>query len=213
MLDNVTVFTQNSIRIEGEKIFYFDPFYLEVESHDADAVFITHDHYDHFSPKDFRKVARPDTVFVVPEKLVDATTEAGISREHLVPVKPAQQLEVLGQPIETVPSYNLDKEFHPRQNGWVGYLVTLSGVRYYIAGDTDDTPEAEQVDCDVAFLPIGGTYTMNAVQAAHLANAMRPHKAVVPTHFGSIVGDPADADTFAAHVDPDLIVVRKIAFE
>lgn len=212
MLDNVTVFTQNSIRIEGERVFYFDPYQMTSEPHDADAVFITHDHYDHFSPEDFRKVLKPDTVMVVPERLREAVRQAGIPDERIICVAPEQTLEVLGQPVETVPSYNLDKDFHLRESGWVGYVVTLGGTHYYISGDMDDTPEAERVSCDVAFIPIGGTFTMDAAQAAHLVNIMRPRQAVVPTHFGSIVGDPSDADTFEKLVDPAIPVVRKIVF-
>lgn len=212
MLDNVTVFTQNSIRIAGEKIFYFDPYRMAIAPHDADAVFITHDHYDHFSPEDFAKVMRPDTTFVVPVRLKGAIIGAGVPEAHVITVAPGQRLDVLGRPVETVASYNLDKDFHPKESGWVGYIVTLGGVRYYVSGDMDDTPEAEAVNCDVAFIPIGGTFTMDAAQAAHLVNAMRPKQAVVPTHFGSIVGKPEDADTFERLVDPAIPVVRKIQF-
>ena len=99
--------------------------------------------------------------------------------------------------FETVAAYNIGKKFHPQANQWVGYVVTVAGRRVYVAGDTDDTPEARAVRCDAAFLPAGGTYTMTASEAAALANAIHPQVAV-PTHYGSIVGEMADGDTFAA---------------
>lgn len=211
-IDRVTVFTQSSIRICDEKTFYFDPFQMDCEPHDADAVFITHDHYDHFSPEDFAKVMRPDTVMVLPTLLVPDARKTGVPDARLVAVEPAQRLEVLGVPVETVAAYNTDKPYHPRSKRWVGYVVTLEGVRYFVSGDTDRIPENEAVDCDVALIPIGGTFTMNAAEAAGLINAMRPRIAAIPTHYGTIVGEPDDAAAFAQQVDPAIPVVEKIPF-
>ena len=97
--------------------------------------------------------------------------------------------------FETIPSYNTNKKFHPKENGWLGYIVNIDGKNYYIAGDTDITEEAKEVKCDVAFLPCGGTYTMTATEAANLANIMKPEIAV-PTHYGAIVGDKDDGKMF-----------------
>ena len=112
-------------------------------------------------------------------------------------VQPGGTYQVKGVAFETVAAYNIGKKFHPQANQWVGYVVTVAGRRVYVAGDTDDTPEARAVRCDAAFLPAGGTYTMTASEAAALANAIHPQVAV-PTHYGSIVGEMADGDTFAA---------------
>ncbi|MGI6536569.1 MAG: MBL fold metallo-hydrolase [Eggerthellaceae bacterium] len=210
--DRVTVFTQSSIRLSGEKMLYFDPFQMDHEPHDADAVFITHDHYDHFSPEDFAKVMRPDTVMVLPTLLEPAAREAGVPAEHIICVEPAQQLKVLGIPVETVAAYNVDKPYHPRSKHWVGYVVTVKGVRYFISGDTDRIPENEAVDCDVALIPIGGTFTMDAAEAAGLIDAIRPRIAAIPTHYGTIVGAPSDAAAFAKHVDPAIPVAVKLSF-
>lgn len=112
-------------------------------------------------------------------------------------------------PFTAVPAYNLGKPFHPRGNRWVGYVVTLEGRRVYVAGDTDDTPDARSVSCDVAFLPVGGTYTMTAAQAAGLAATLRPQIAV-PTHYGCIVGERTDGAAFAAALPADISAVQLI---
>ena len=98
---------------------------------------------------------------------------------------------------------------HPKANGWLGYILTVEGQRIYIGGDMDATPEAAAVQCDIAMLPIGGTYTMNAAEAADLVNRMCP-KTVIPTHYGSIVGQKEDAETFSALVDPAVQIVIKL---
>ena len=102
---------------------------------------------------------------------------------------------VQGIKFETIPAYNTNKTFHPKENGWVGYIITLDDIRYYIAGDTDITEENRKVKCDVAFVPVGGTYTMNYSEAAELVNIIKP-KIAVPIHYGSVVGTKQDATTF-----------------
>lgn len=212
MLDQVTVFTQSSIRLAGSATLYFDPFQMTFEPHDADAVLITHDHYDHFSPEDFRKVMRDDTVFAAPELLVPALEEAGIPRQQICPVAPGGNYTIAGVPVQTVAAYNVSKPYHPREKGWVGYVADFDGMRYFVSGDTDRIPEHKGLACDVALVPIGGTFTMDADEAAELINALAPKVAAIPTHYGTIVGAPSDADRFAQLVDPRIPVVRKIVF-
>lgn len=197
---DIKVFTQSSIRIKDEgRTVYVDPFRMEEEPHDADLVFITHDHYDHFSPEDIQKVRGTETVFVVPRKLErDMRKVAGAAAEIHV-VEPGQHYEAAGLAFDTVASYNIRKSFHPRRFGWVGYVLSIGGERVYVSGDTDATPEARAVTCDAALVPIGGTYTMDAREAAGLINEIHP-KLAIPTHYGSIVGRMTDADDFAAAV-------------
>ncbi len=195
MLEGIQVFTQNSIKIEKEKIIYMDTYEMQEEKHDADIIFITHTHYDHFSLKDIEKVKKKDTVIVGP-KGIEEVQKIGFLKENIKIVKPNQSYEIKGIKVETVPAYNLDKKFHPKENEWVGYILNLQGAKYYIAGDTDDIEEIRNIKCDVAFIPIGGTYTMDAKEAATLVNVMQP-KIVVPTHYGSIVGRKEDAQIFA----------------
>jgi L-ascorbate metabolism protein UlaG (beta-lactamase superfamily) len=208
MYDNITVFTHSAIRIAGEKVLYFDPFQMTEEPCDADILFVTHDHYDHWSPEDAARVIASQTVLVVPIHLLEGAKEAFPSHE-VVGLESGDKVEVCGLAVEAVPAYNLGKDFHKREYGGLGYLVMMDGVGYYVSGDTDDTPEIEAISCDVALVPIGGTYTMTPSEAARAINMMRP-RAVIPTHYGSIVGKKGDFDEFAPGVDEGIAVVKKL---
>ena len=212
MTENIEVFTQSSIRIkDGDKTIYIDPFQMKIEPHDGDYILITHDHHDHFSPEDIGKVANRETVLVVPEKMLDKAQEVSGLVRQIITVEPDICREVEGLEIETVPAYNTLKPFHPRSAGWVGYVLQIGGKRIYIAGDTDATKEAKAVKCDIALIPVGGTYTMDAKKAAELVDSIRPAVAI-PTHYGSIVGKPSDGEAFAGYVKAPVRVELKIHF-
>ncbi len=119
----------------------------------------------------------------------------GINKNAVITVESNKEYMVQGIKFETIPAYNTNKTFHPKENDWVGYIITLDGIRYYIAGDTDITEENRKVKCDVAFVPVGGTYTMNYSEAAELVNIIKP-KIAVPIHYGSVVGTKQDATNF-----------------
>lgn len=199
MYDNIRVLTHSSIRIEGKEILYFDPFRIEEESHDADIIFVTHDHFDHFSPEDIAKLKNSMTLLICPESMKNRLAESGIDWEHTELVEPGDELEVDGIMITAVPAYNVGKQFHPKENAWVGYLVTMDGITYYVAGDTDINADVNAVSCDAALLPCGGTYTMNAAEAAELACTIAP-KLAIPTHYGSVAGDKSCGESFAKAV-------------
>jgi len=218
MLDNIEVFTQSSIRIKSSQgTIYLDPFQIKTEPHDADYILITHDHYDHFSVDDIKKIAKISTILVVPARMEDDAKEFEREVGGIVTVKPGVYKEISGLEIETIPAYNTVKPFHPRRAEWVGYILRVEGKRIYIAGDTGLTKEAKQVKearqvkCDIALLPVGGTYTMDTRRAAELANTIRPEY-VIPTHYGSIVGKQSDGQTFAALVKSPVKVVEKIQY-
>ena len=201
-ISNIEVFTQSSIRIRcGAGTVYADPFRMKISPHDADIVLITHDHYDHFSPEDLAKVINPATILVVPEKVADKAAAFSAQVKAIETVLPGQQYQIAGLSLETVPSYNRIKPFHPKKNGWVGYLLDLDGQRVFIAGDTDKTKENSTVQCDIALVPVGGKFTMDAKEAAELINTIRP-AAAIPTHYGTIVGKKSDGERFASMVDP-----------
>ena len=215
-LENVRVFTQSAIRIEGAAgtVAYFDPFSLtDAEAaHDADYVLITHAHYDHLSPEDYARVADEKAVVVAPASMTGEVAGLGAADARLMSA--GEKIELPGLCVEAVPAYNVEPErlgMHPRENGWLGYVVTLDDepTRYYVSGDTDQNADNETVSCDVALVPIGGTYTCDPRQAAAFVNALRP-RAAVPTHYGSIVGTYANFDAFAAAVDPAIEVVKKL---
>lgn len=168
ILSRFSINCHSSIRYAGAMTVWFDPFRVADAPCDADVVFVTHDHYDHFSPEDIRRVMKPDAVLVLPETCVAAALQAGFASAQLLPVRPGEAYTVQGLPFTAVPAYNLGKPFHPRGNRWVGYVVTLEDRRVYVAGDTDDTPDARSVSCDVAFLPVGAP-TPDRRQAAGLA--------------------------------------------
>ena len=212
MTENIEVFTQSSIRIHaGIGNVYIDPFQMREEPKDADYILITHDHYDHFSPDDIRKVAGNRCTLIIPEKMQSKARVAEGTVDSIRTVAPGASYEIGELKIETIPAYNNLKPFHPKSAGWVGYILNLDGQRIYIAGDTDATKEAQSVRCDIALVPIGGTYTMNAKKAAELINQTRPAIAI-PTHYGRIVGKKEDAAAFAANVAPPTKVEIKMQY-
>ena len=205
---NISVNTQSSIRIGGSAVLYFDPFQIKGETHDADIIFITHDHYDHFDPDSIRKIRKEGTVIAAPSGMKQELQKAA-GDCALVLMAPGDEQIISGIQIQAVPAYNRLKPFHPKRNGWVGYTVLMDGVRYYVAGDTDAVRELSSVECDVAMVPVGGTYTMTAKEAAKLINEIRPQVAI-PTHYGSIVGKPEDGDVFRKYVDPEITVETRL---
>lgn len=195
MLDKVEVLYHSSIRIDNKKVIYIDPFKINENKNDADLIFITHDHYDHYSEEDIDKVIGYNTTIIAPKGMLAKILNKGIRQDSIISVEPQKEYMLQGIKFETIPAYNINKMFHPKKNGWVGYVIEIDGIRYYIAGDTDATEEIKQVKCDVAFIPVGGTYTMNSKEAANLINEIKPKKAI-PIHYGSIVGTKQDATNF-----------------
>lgn len=184
----------NSIKILGDKIIYIDPFKISETTNDADFIFCTHSHFDHFSIEDILKIRNENTILVI---TVSALEEAlkYFNKEKIIIVEPNKNYIIEDLNFSTVPAYNLNKNFHPKENNWVGYLINTNNKTYYIAGDTDNIPEIQNIKCDVAFIPVGGTYTMNYKEAAELAIILNANL-IVPTHYGSIVGEKTDGENF-----------------
>lgn len=195
MLENIEVLCHSSIRINKEKVIYIDPFKINKNYNDADIIFITHDHYDHYSEEDIDKVIKKDTTIVISKDLLKKLLKKGINKNAIIVAEPNKEYETQGINFNTIPAYNINKKFHPKENNWLGYIITINNVKYYVAGDTDITDENRKVKCDVAFVPVGGTYTMDFKEAARLINEIKP-KIAVPIHYGSIVGTEQDARNF-----------------
>ena len=208
----ITINTHSSIRLQTKRgtVIYVDPYGFEEEPHDADLILITHTHFDHFSPEDIAKVRKPYTAFVVPATSMRDLFDAGLANESVAFLVPGERaMPIPGIEIETVPAYNISKGFHPEDNAWMGYVVEVDEHRVYVAGDTDDLPENRSIDCDIALVPVGGTYTMDANEAAAFVNALGPAVAI-PEHYGTVAGSPEDGKRFASMVDPSVEVVFKL---
>ena len=187
----ITWLNHASFRLAGTRVVYIDPWKLSDAPADGDVVFVSHAHFDHCSPEDVAKVRGADGVVVAP---ADALEQLGGGQT----LRPGQELQVNGVKLTGVPAYNIGKSYHPKSNNWLGVVVELDGVRVYYAGDTDRIPEmAELKDVDVALLPVGGTYTMDAGEAAGAAGDIGA-KAAIPYHYGEVVGSAEDAKKFAA---------------
>jgi len=211
LTEGIRVIYQSTIRMQRDQVIYFDPYGIKESMRDADVIFITHDHYDHFSTEDIEMVRKQDTKIVLPEKMAAKAEKLHFTADQIRQVRPGQSYECFGLYFETVPAYNNLKPFHPKWNGWTGYLLEWSGSKYYIAGDTDVTKDNQMIKCDVAFLPIGGTYTMNPKEAAKLADEIRP-QIVVPIHYGCIVGKREDAEVFESMLASGITCVKLMEF-
>jgi L-ascorbate metabolism protein UlaG (beta-lactamase superfamily) len=177
----------------NSKVIYIDPY--EVKEHDkADLILITHGHYDHCSIPDLKKLTKQDTMIVTTP---DTTSKLSgkVEGGHVKLVKPGDSFVFQDIPIKAVPAYNTDKEYHPKENQWVGYVFTINNVVFYHAGDTDFITEMEDITADVVFLPVSGTYVMNVEEAVHAAKKIMPRIAI-PMHYGKIVGSKSDAEKF-----------------
>lgn len=210
MLEGIKVLCHSSIRFEKDgKVIYVDPFRINGNPNDADIILCTHTHWDHFSNEDIMKIKKDETILVTTSDSDEKIKEVGFSDEKVLKVLPNKKYSVSNIIIETIPSYNIGKEFHKKEFDWVGYILELDGYRYYVAGDTDVNDENREVKCDVAFLPVGGKYTMTATEAAGLANQIKPRIAV-PTHYAEIVGDITNAKEFEQMLNPKIECVTYI---
>lgn len=208
MIGNIHWLGHDTFRIENDKTIYTDPYELKGKPPKADLILITHDHSDHCSPDDVAKIAKDGTV------IVTIAAAAQKLKGDVRVVKPGESLVVQGIPIETVPAYNVSKfrspgvPFHPKESGHLGFIITVGEKRIYHAGDTDAIPEMDDIEADIALLPVGGTYTMTADEAAEAANRIKPRVAV-PMHYNAIVGSGRDAQRFSDLCQVEVVILSQ----
>lgn len=198
----IDVFTQASIKISSSNIIYFDPYLIENDYKDADYIFITHDHYDHYQIESINKILKDNTIIIMPECMKDETLNF---KNNIVFVSANNNYQIGDINFDVIPSYNIQKPFHPKEKGYVGYNIKIDNEYLYVMGDTDITNEAKNVKTDICFVPIGGKFTMDVNEAIDYINLIKP-KVAVPIHYGSIIGDVSLKDIFKEKVDKDIEV-------
>ncbi len=197
-----TRIAHDTFRIKGTKVIYTDP-YKVTKRDEADIVVLSHEHFDHLSLEDLDKVIFPGTTIVASPLCKDGLQNVKVKEIKFL--DPGGKHTVGGVQIEAVPAYNLNKfrepghVFHPQNEKRLGFVIRLDGTTVYFAADTDFIPEMKSIRCDIALLPVSGTYVMTAEEAAQAAEALRP-KIAVPMHYAAIVGTDADAKKFKSLV-------------
>ena len=191
-----------SFKIEKEQKIFIDPFQLRTPEKDADLILVTHDHFDHCSIDDIKKITNQQAV-IIASKMCRAKVDNFKSQvAKILYFVPGDKITINNATIEAVPAYNVNKfrapgiVFHPKEMNYVGYIIEINKVRIYHAGDTDFIPEMNNLGkIDIALLPVGGTYTMNVEEAVEAIKAIKP-KYAIPMHYNSIVGSKEDAEKF-----------------
>lgn len=195
----------------SDKRIYFDPFKIKPKDK-ATHIFVSHDHFDHLSIDDLRKIATSDTNIIAAEPCRKqlSSLQTGLLKY----VKPGDKLEISGVNVEVLPAYNINKfrepgvVYHPKTAGGVGYVVEVGGVRIYHTGDTDFIPEMKNLVVDIALIPVSGTFVMTADEAAQAVNEFKP-KIAIPMHYGAIVGSMKDVEEFKKKAKVEVVVLQK----
>jgi L-ascorbate metabolism protein UlaG (beta-lactamase superfamily) len=200
MLDAFTWYKQAALKWKGGGlVVHIDPWGVPEGEDQADLLLITHAHFDHFQPEEIARLSKPATVVVAPHDIASQLSSGDVRA-----IRPGETIEAAGLSVSAVPAYNARPErleMHPRDNNWVGYVLDLGGTRTYLAGDTDHIPEMAEIKTDLAFVPVGGTYTMDAQEAAGAIKDINP-KLAVPYHFGFVVGSRSTGDDFVKAIAP-----------
>ncbi len=198
-IDNISINCQSSIKISDGLTIYFDPYDIKEKVSNADYIFITHPHWDHLDIDSINNIANEKTIIVGPSSVIEKLDKSF----NLLEVEPNKNYNLNSISFKTVPSYNIGRDYHPKDVRYVGYLLILNDITYYIPGDTDVIEELKELNADVIFLPVGGTYTMNREEAVELANTIKP-KYAIPIHYGLAIGSREDAEYFIDNLNKEI---------
>ena len=198
-IDNISINCQSSIKITDGLTIYFDPYDIKEKVSNAGYIFITHPHWDHLDIDSINNIANEKTIIIGPSCVIEKLNKSF----NLLEVEPNKTYNLDNISFKTVPSYNIVRNYHPKDAGYVGYLLNLNDITYYISGDTDVIEELKELTADVIFLPVGGTYTMTREEAVGLANTIKPIYAI-PIHYGLAVGNREDAKYFVNNIDKEI---------
>lgn len=201
LVKNITWIENACVKISGTQTLYFDPYHIS-QKDTADIILITHDHGDHFSMRDINQIKGENTIIVGPSCVTQSI------KQNKRTVQAGDEIQINGIKIQVVPSYNIDKQYHPKDRGYVGYIVTMDSISYYHPGDSDFIPEMKKINADVVFLPVCGTYMMSAEGAVEAANVIQP-KVVIPFHWGSVIGSKADAEKFKSLYAGNTVILER----
>lgn len=204
---NLIWFKHASFLWNGSKKIYFDPWVIDDSSGKADLILVTHPHYDHFDPETINRLRGESTVIITSHDCVQKLNG------NIKTLMPGENIRIGNIEIEAVPSYNIDKSFHPKENNWLGYVVSADGIKIYHAGDTDRIPEMKNIAADLVLFPVGGTYTMNWEEAVAAAKDINL-KLAIPMHYGYIVGSQDDGRNFAKKLGKRAeVLIPRVPFE
>lgn len=197
-MHDIKINCHSSICIDNN--IYIDPFKINKKLNNAKLVLITHPHFDHLDIESIKNIINNQTIIICTNDSKEQLISNNISEESIVVINPNENKTINNINVSTFPSYNINKQFHPKNNNWIGYKITIDDISYLICGDSDLTDELKSQTTNVLFVPIGGTYTMNELEAANLANIIKPNL-VIPVHYGEIVGDKSLEDKFIKNLD------------
>lgn len=194
-----------SFAIESEKVIYIDPWKMPESAPKADLILVTHSHFDHLSTDDVNQLKKEDATIICSSDCVSQLS--GDVRA----LKPGEEIETKDIKVKAVSAYNPNKSFHPKKNEWQGYVIETEGIKVYHAGDTDFIPEMEDLEkINIALLPVGGTYTMSAEEAAQAANIIKADISI-PMHYGSeVIGTEKDALRFKELCQGEVRILKEI---
>jgi L-ascorbate metabolism protein UlaG (beta-lactamase superfamily) len=219
---NISWFGEAAFRIKsGDLIVYIDPYFVSSEEEKADFIICTHQHGEHLSLTDVRKIGDNNTNLYTPEPnpLIDGfgpnpNELFWLDLGNVTFVEPGMMFNHSSVILEFVPAYNINKYnpgtgnlWHPPEVNWTGVIVEIGGTRIYHPGDSEHIPEMEQIDCDIFLAPVGGVAVMTPQEGLKITSNL---KYAIPMHYNyPLVSSPNVASVeFAAIANCTVVILK-----